>query len=190
MSCSTARWHWLKPLGSYFYEELTEDERRAVESRFLDWGRRTLTNLQEGRLPPEKASPYIVQYYGPHLVRAKCSTEALLSLVSEGWRQAWYSLEGAYSGFLNDVQRSRDMAGRADEEMARNGQQATYLGNELRCALCLASINSMAHNIPPVLLLSAVRMGVWTPMQGLAYVRQMEAPIATRHADWAGTAPS
>jgi hypothetical protein len=158
-------------LGSYFYEQLTENERGGVESRFLDWGRRTLKGLSEGRIPAEKASPYIVQYYGAHLVRAKASTEELLSLVCDGWRKAWYSLEGAYSGFLTDVQRAWDAAGRTDEDMARNGEQAIYLGQELRCALCLASVNSLARNIPPVLLLSAVRMGAWTPMQGLAYAR-------------------
>jgi len=74
-------------LANYFLEErLSAAERQAVEERFLAWGHTTLVALNEGKLRPEAASSYIVQYYGAHLERAGSGLEELLGLVSDGWR--------------------------------------------------------------------------------------------------------
>ena len=160
-------------LGNHFYEKLSEHERQAVESRFLNWGKETLAALDEGQLAPEKASVYLVQYYGAHLERVKSSVETFQSLVSKGWQRAWYRLEGAYGGFLNDVHRVWRAAEQANKTAAKNGKVVPYLGIEVRCALYQVSINSLATNIPPFLLLLLVKQKVWTPMQGLAYARQI-----------------
>ena len=94
-------------LGVYFYEELTPTERQAMERRFRSWGETTLKALNEGQLPPERASAYLVQYYAAHLERSGCDAEAFSALVSDGWRRGWEALEaGAYAGFLNDVERA------------------------------------------------------------------------------------
>jgi hypothetical protein len=164
-------------LGAYFYERLAEQERRAWEERFITFGEETLTSLNERQLSPDKPSPYIVQHYGAHLERAGCSPEALLALVGDGWRQAWEKLEGAYAGFLNDVSRAWRVAERADLEATVTGHLAPYLGGEVRCALCQASINSLAGNIPPALLLALVEKAIWTPAQGLVYARQAPDPV-------------
>jgi hypothetical protein len=160
-------------LGTYFYEQLTEQERQDWESRWLAWGQETLIALQARQLVPEKASPYIVQYYGAHLERARCGPEALLALVNDGWRQAWERQEGAYAGFLNDVDRAWRVAERANQLALEAGQLAPYLGDEIRCALCHASINSLAGNIPPALLVALVEKAIWSPVKGLTYARQV-----------------
>ena len=94
-------------LGAYFYEELTATERQAIEGRFLSWGETTLKALNEGQLLPKQASAYLMQYYGAHLERSESGVKAFLTLVSDGWRRGWSALEaGAYTGFLNDVDRA------------------------------------------------------------------------------------
>jgi F0F1-type ATP synthase delta subunit len=160
-------------LGVYFYERLSESERQMVESRFLDVGCEVCGALNEGKLLPKRASSYFVQYYGAHLERAGQSTEVFLSLVSDGWHQAWVALEGSHTGFLNDIGKAWRAAERDDEEAIAGGSVAPYVGSEVRCALCQASINSLAINIPPPLLTALVKHGVWTPVQGLAYARQV-----------------
>jgi aminopeptidase N len=100
----------------------------------------------------------------------------LLALVSDGWRRAWEALEGSYARFLNDVGRAWRAAEAADEAQVKRGGSATYLGGEVRCALCRASVQSLAGNIPPALLKALVERGLWSASQGLAYARQMQDP--------------
>ena len=69
-------------------------------------GRGCVRDLASGALDPATAPAYLVQYYGAHLERAQAGCEALLTLMSEGWRQAWLAFEGAFNGFLNDVERA------------------------------------------------------------------------------------
>ncbi len=160
-------------LGQYFYDQLSRAEQQANEDRFLRWGQKTLAALNTGQIAPEHVPPYLVQYYGAHLARAGAGTDALLALVSAGWQQAWEALEGAYAGFLGDAVRAWHAAEQADEAASQARKPAPYLGEEVRCALCHASINSMAKHLPGELLLALVREGLWAPAQGLAYVRQI-----------------
>ena len=176
-------------LGNYFLEErLSEAERQEVERRYLAWGEKTLEALNAGRLPPEKASTYIVQYYGAHLERAQSDARALLSLVSDGWRRAWEKLDRANAGFLGDVERAWRAAEREDVAATSAGRQAPYIGEEIRCLLCRVSVNSMTSNISPRLMLEAVKTGVWTPAQGLACIRLI-ADLAPRARELVGLAP-
>ncbi|GCF08376.1 ATP-binding protein [Dictyobacter arantiisoli] len=159
-------------LGNYFLEEfLRAEERQQVEQRFLDWGERTLTALNTGNLDPAAASSYIIQYYGAHLERAQADADMLLALVSDGWRRAWEKLDRASAGFLSDVERAWRAAAYENQEALAVGKEIPYLAEELRCLLCLVSINSVTNNISPRLMLEAVKTGVWTPAQGLACIR-------------------
>ncbi|ADJ29249.1 hypothetical protein [Nitrosococcus watsonii] len=160
-------------LGIHFYEQLSKPECEKLETRFLSWGEETLKALNQKRFEPKAVSPYVVQYYGAHLERANQGVDAFLPLVSDGWRQAWLHREGAYGGFLSDVQRVWRKAVQVNSQRVAGNQPAPYLGLEIRCALCQASINSLAGNIPSNLLLSLVQHEIWSPAQGLAYVRQV-----------------
>jgi hypothetical protein len=176
-------------LGNYFLEErLSEVERQEVERRFLTWGAKTLAALNEGRLSPEKASAYIVQYYGAHLERAQADARALLALVSDGWRRAWEKLDRANAGFLSDVERAWRAAEREDTAATSAERQAPYLGEEIRCLLSRVSINSMTSNISPRLMLEAVKTRIWTPAQGLACIRLI-ADLAPRAKELVELAP-
>jgi hypothetical protein len=160
-------------LGIYFYERLSEREQQAIESRFLNWGKETLTAMNAGQLLPECAPSYIVQYYGTHLERTGSSAEVLLSLVCNYWLRAWEALEVTYAGFLNDVGRAWRALELDGVRSVEAGLSIELLGGEALCALCRASVNSLAKNISPDLIINVVREKLWTPSQGLAYARQM-----------------
>ncbi len=175
-------------LANYFLEErLDEDQRREVEKRFLMWGKSTLEALNQGRLQPTQASPYIVQYFGAHLERVQADPRDLLALVSNGWRQAWEKLDRANAGFLGDSERAWSAARREDSAAISAGQLAVYLGAEVRSLLCRVSVNSMTSNISSRLMLEAVKTGVWTPAQGLACIRLI-ADLALRARELVGLA--
>ncbi|GLV61112.1 hypothetical protein KDH_79290 [Dictyobacter sp. S3.2.2.5] len=176
-------------LANYFYEErLSAAERQDVEQRFLDWGAHTLAALNEARLSPERASPYIVQYYGAHLERAQSDAATLLTLVSDGWRRAWEKLDRAQAGFLGDVDRAWRAIEREDRAAAQDGKIAPYIGGEVRSLLCQVSINSMTSGISAKLMLEAVKTGTWTPAQGLACLRLIP-DLATRGLELVALAP-
>lgn len=161
-------------LGGYFYEEwLTEGERQTIEHRFLEWGRRTLSALNDGHLSPEKVQTYLVQHYSAHLERAKSPAKAFLSLIDHGWQQAWEALEGALAGFLNDVARLWQAVVHEDKQAINAGSPPPYLDREIHCSLCWSSVKSLAKNIPSKLLIELVEEELLNPNQGLAYARQM-----------------
>ena len=104
----------------------------AVMNAFLGWGRETLLGIPDGASVP----PYLVQFYGTHLVEE--APDELMTLVSDGWRRAWERFQGGYSGFALDVLRAWDWARRVDRNT--DDGQLPRLGDEIRCALCLSSI--------------------------------------------------
>jgi hypothetical protein len=163
-------------LGQYFREKLSQHEQRQLEERFLRWGQECVERLCTGTIPPKDVSPYLVRALGSHLARAQAGPEAWLRLVNGDWATAGEALEGAYSLFLHDVARAWEACVKANREATARGEPALWLGGEIRCALMEASLHSLAGNIPPALLVALVQQKVWTPVQGLAYARQMPNP--------------
>lgn len=159
-------------LGDYFMHELSRSEQQAWQQRFLDWGQTTIRALEQGTLAPARAPAYIVQYYGAHLEQAHASAEALLTLVCQGWSQAWEAFEGSYAGFLSDVERAWKAAVHENKQAIAKGDVASCIGAEIRCALVWTSINSLALNLPVELIVQLVKYQKWTFQQGLIYARQ------------------
>jgi len=164
-------------LAEYFREKLRLAEQEDWEQRFLEFGRSILSRLNDGSLPPEDAPLYVVHYYGAHLegavldserARRDAARQAVYDLVSRGWLEVWKAVEGAYDGFLNDVDRAWRLA---DEEKPPN------VGLQVRCALCRSSVVALGHNIPPDLLRLAVDHGVLSPLQALAFARHLQHDI-------------
>ncbi|MBX3328231.1 MAG: hypothetical protein KF682_20265, partial [Nitrospira sp.] len=160
-------------LGYYFKDRLSKREQQNWEEKFLDWGRDTVQALEQGTLTPSKAPTYIVQYYGAHLERSHAPAETLLTLVCQGWSNAWEALEGSFAGFLSDVDRAWKAAECENEQANAKGEIAPRIGDEIRCALVRASINSLASNLPASLIIQLIRLNKWTLNQGFSYARQI-----------------
>jgi hypothetical protein len=160
-------------LNQYFYEKLPPRERQAWEHRFMSYGRQTLSAITSGERDPSKVSSYLVRYYGTHLERGGADPDLFDELVSEGWQRAWEVLEGTYDGFLSDLKRAWKRVEATGEYAQSTQERGRAIGRLCRYALIVASINSLAENISPALLRVLVDKGVWTPIQGLAYGRQI-----------------
>ncbi|ODV37868.1 NB-ARC domain-containing protein [Microcystis aeruginosa] len=82
----------------------------------------------------------------------------------------WYSQcekEGKTAVFIKDVSRAWQLA---EEHFIENKSES--MGLQVRYALITTSLNSLATNIPPELIAALIKHEIWTPAQGLAYVRQ------------------
>ena len=131
---------------------------QKTQQGFAAWGRETVINLNSGRLSPEKAPSYLLQYYTEHLKKVGAPAEDFQALVEDGWRRAWEAYEGGFQGFSRDVQlvrnRLQNLAERNPDWLRKPG---VGLGGQIRCVLCLSSIQSIGINVPPILLSEAVR---------------------------------
>ncbi|MBD2479777.1 NB-ARC domain-containing protein [Anabaena sp. FACHB-83] len=88
-----------------------------------------------------------------------------------GWYEACDRL-GQTANFVADVARAWQLA----EDSWTETTQPQVIGLQCRYALIIASLNSLAANLPVELLIALVQKNVWTPEQGLAYVLQSSNP--------------
>jgi len=99
----------------------------------------------------------------------------LLRLETPEGRNAWYQARealGQTAGYLDDVRRAWRLA--EENFTAQNSRFA--VGLLCRYSLIIASLSSLAKNIPPELLIALVKRGIWPATQGLAYAQQMTEP--------------
>jgi hypothetical protein len=102
---------------------------------------------------------------------------ALMREETETGRNGWHwacERAGYAAGFLADT--------------ARAWRLSAEYGLQCRYALIVASLNSLAQNLPPTLLAALVNRDVWTPAQALVYVRQVPE-VAQRAEALAALAP-
>ena len=161
-------------LGDYFREEFLDVAERAEwEQRFIGWGQTTITALQAAeKADYDGVSRYLLQYYGRHLATSQVEVAYFLQLVSWVWLQSWQRYTGTAIGFLRDVDIVWERLQAVNKVAVQQNQLAPYLGEEVRCLLCHASINSIAANISDDLLVALYRHGGWTEEQALAQARQ------------------
>jgi hypothetical protein len=164
-------------LGQYFWEALTPTEQVQVEGRFLAWGEQTLQEFIDGKRDPRKKAEvpvYVVHNYGAHLARANQPIEKWLPLIyHQQWAQAWFTVEGAYGGYLQDVQRVWDQCKSLDRCIGEKTNKASYLSMQTRCALIKVSLHSLAANLPTALIPILVQNGIWSLTQAWAFIREM-----------------
>ncbi len=85
-----------------------------------------------------------------------------------GWYEACEAL-GQTASFITDVARAWQLA-----ENLYDSSPAISIGLQCRYALIIASLNSLASNLPPELIAALVEKGYWQPAQGIAYIQQIQ----------------
>ncbi len=158
-------------LNYYFWEQLNRKEQREWNNRFCDWGEQTLNDLNTGVLAPKTASIYLLRYYAAHLDRAAAPPERFYDLISNGWRRAWEAVDTSYVGFLNDVDIASTRA-RHTYQPDKAGRSACLV-QQVKAALCQASVATLGSNLPATLLVQSVRVGLRTPLQALTIIKIM-----------------
>ncbi|GCE58654.1 NB-ARC domain-containing protein [Microcystis aeruginosa] len=117
---------------------------------------------------------YIYNHLLWHLEKAGQIAQIHLLLreeTAEG-HNGWYSQcekEGKTAVFIKDVSRAWQLA---EEHFIENKSES--MGLQVRYALITTSLNSLAANIPSKLIAALIQHEIWTPAQGLAYVRQSQ----------------
>ncbi|MEM7714417.1 MAG: NB-ARC domain-containing protein [Cyanobacteria bacterium P01_A01_bin.68] len=119
---------------------------------------------------------YIHQHLVWHLEKAE-KIEEIHKLLREesktegnGWYEACEKL-GQTANFVTDVGRAWELA-----EDSCTETKPEVIGLQCRYALIIASLNSLAANVPVELLIALIQKNVWSPEQGLAYVLQSSNP--------------
>ena len=138
----------------------------------LKWGAETVRYLNEGVLPPQQASRYLLDHYPQILIANKQPADAFIDLVSDGWRRAWAVREEGNLGF------------RADVLKAFKAFKAHHLqfAQQFRCVLCLSSIASLGSNYPSELLRLSLEKKMLDPGRVLNLVRQKQDPADRQEA--------
>ncbi|MBR8833341.1 MAG: hypothetical protein DSM106950_04680 [Stigonema ocellatum SAG 48.90 = DSM 106950] len=120
---------------------------------------------------------YIHQHLVWHLEKAE-QVEEIHNLLAEesatggnGWYEACDRF-GQTANFVTDVARAWQLA----EDSCTETTLPQVIGLQGRYALIIASLNSLAANLPVELLIALVKESEWTPEQGLAYVLQSSNP--------------
>ncbi|WGV27274.1 NB-ARC domain-containing protein [Halotia branconii] len=116
---------------------------------------------------------YIHQHLVWHLEKAGLFEEihSLLREESASGNNGWYEMReklGQAGGYITDISRAWELA-------QANWNESTLpqvMGLQCRYALMIASLNSLAANLPVELLIALVKNNLWTAEQGLAYALQ------------------
>lgn len=161
-------------LNGYFRETLHDPEEWGEwQTIFVRWGLSAIQKSQGGK---SSISPYLLQYLSWHLSLAEEPVESFLSLLTYEWLTGWHRYAGTYTGFLRDVDTIMERLVATDRRAIAQGLPAPYIGQEIKCVLCHASVAALASNMPRELLVALCRYGDWTDEQVLAYAQQKPDP--------------
>jgi hypothetical protein len=159
-------------LADYFREEfLDAAERRTWGAAFIRWGQDAIGRQRFDELDSH-VSPYLLRYYSRHLSIGEESAKSFLPLLSWEWLQGWHRYTGTYSGFLRDVDTILERLISADRQAVSQGLPAPFIGREVQCILCHASVNQLSSNIPVELLVALHQYAKWTDEQVISYAWQ------------------
>lgn len=158
--------------------DLTGRHRQIAESILSGWG-----GLEAGLpgLRRIKEANYGTRHLVAHLIEGG-QYEQAASLLRLEWEESphpvhvWYTVHeriGTLQDFERDLQRAWKTVSAINRSAAQQGQTCSRLEDEVRYALIQASLNSLADNIPPALVVALVEKNLWLPTQGLSWIKRM-----------------
>ena len=128
----------------------------------------------------ESANNYALEHYAGHL--AECAQRetyrnALFNLVADAdWFRARAKGDPSHAAFLADLRTVWSVASSGDVDAILNKEPATFLGQELRCALTEVSLASRLGGIRSRLLAALVKAEVLTSAQALSIIARQSSP--------------
>ncbi|MBD2234623.1 PTS sugar transporter subunit IIA [Phormidium tenue] len=152
---------------SYCYVDAIKQNQRIVnyyQAEKKTWAEVDLKKIAE--------DDYGRRHLAQHLVKAERVEElhTLLSLEKNG-KNAWFKVkddEGDTASFLADIELAW-----AQADGAYECEPGKSIGLQCRYALIKTSINSLAEEIPPELIVALVKHKEWKPAKALAYIHQV-----------------
>lgn len=144
--------------ADYLREEWMPVSRvQQVEAQFVGWGEAGLRTLESE--PDGNLSPYLIANLGAHFIRAGFAQDRFEPLTRRAWADQCFAVDPSLRGFLADVGRRVSVTRR--ESHARGLDVASLLAL-IDCALTIATVRSIAHDLPPNVYVAALRLGIWS----------------------------
>ncbi|MFN2256810.1 MAG: hypothetical protein ACK2U6_21455, partial [Candidatus Promineifilaceae bacterium] len=141
--------------------------------------------------PAAGLDAYDVRHLATHLELAhrEADLHRLLALETDEQKNAWYEVKEAFgdsAGYRADINLAWRIAEGAYDPQNKFAT-CVNIGRQFYYALVIASLNSLAANVPPGLLSTAVEEGLSTPAQALASIKGLpdEALLAASLAELA-----
>ncbi len=128
--------------------------------------------------PVAGLNDYYMRHLPAHLENRGRAGELhrLLALETGDLENAWYEAKkgrNELAGYRDDVARGLRLAGKGQGDAQQRYAACGTAHLEIRYTLMLASLNSMAGNMPVEGVLRLVQEGLWQAVDALKYVRQM-----------------
>jgi hypothetical protein len=150
-------------------------ELAAAQAQLLDRYRAKTQNGQWHTLPDDG---YIQAHLTWHMAQAGQfdRLDELLAETDTAGRNGWYQAreqQAQMAGFIEDVARALEHVEEILAQPVSDPGWGKILGRQVRYYLLLASLNSLAGNLPPELLESLVKYELWPPALALDYAGRM-----------------
>ncbi len=157
-------------LNDYFQAELAKKPayQRQVHEAYLNWGAAVVTCLNQNQLMPDSCPRYLSDHYTAHIAAAHLDPKLALEnhwlpLLEGGWHQAWEAYEGAWNGFLSDLEKVLEALRQYNQACYERGERrAMKLAMEVRGTLIRVSIHALIQNIPSELVVELVKANIWS----------------------------
>ena len=147
----------------YLDEATLESTREA----FSNWGHTELAELESGTRTSEKASRYLLQFALQHFRDTATHSKDMDALTKNLWAKAWFSFEGNYRGFANDVS---GVAAIISSDSSESTSSNSNFGYRFRCELILSSIRSIGQNVPSDLMIACYKLGIVSIRQAISWL--------------------
>ena len=120
---------------------------------------------------PEGTPVYVLAQYPRQLRQTGREQDLIALLDDESWYRRHSQADPSEGLYLTGVREAWSAAEAADAEDLSSDRPAARLGEEIRCALMVASIASRSHGIGASLLVALLDSGYWTQEQALTAAR-------------------
>jgi hypothetical protein len=151
-------------------------ERHRIGDASRTAAREALLAYCEGRR--ELPTQFVLREF-PGLLSATGRVERLLDLIDDpGWYEAQLNEDPSGSGYLAGVRVGWEAARQRAASDLASGTRSRWIGREVGCALAVATMRSRLSSIPPELLGTLARQGLWSERSLIAAIR--DAPRSSR----------
>ena len=149
---------------------MTKEDLRVWKRRYVELGRATLAELRAGR-DAREVSWYAIRHFGAHIEDVG-ELDLAHELVDPDWERGWEAVEGSGVGFHDDVERAWAALGKQANPVAAERDWPTFAARACRCALVVASAETIAHAVPLLLVAGLYEAGVWSAGAAMSHVRR------------------
>ena len=148
-------------------QEINEPINNESRKNLFDW--------LQGKPPIKKEKKFLNAWYENKEVVG--DTTGYISDIERAWKLAekQYSQNLSSKTQTTNLEENKVSSLNSDRKIAKTN--AISLALQIRYALILASLNDLARNVPPALLISFIVSGAWSLAQGLAYARRIPEPV-------------